>query len=109
MKDVKKPALIAICCLTVAYTALAIRSRKDAYQFIASQNPTTQGLIFNEVQALLAKPDIHTCTASWISKRKREEEELEIRNICSRLDTINAGLETHGILCQIFWAIYKPH
>jgi len=61
-----------------------------------------QGLIFNEVQALLAKPNIHTCTARWILKCKREEEELEIRNICSRLDTINAGLELHGISFQIF-------
>jgi len=109
VKDVKQPALIALCRSAVPHMASAIRSRKDAYQFIASQNPTTQGLIFNDVQALLAKPDIHTCTARWILKRKREEEELEIRNIRSRLDTINAGLESHGISVQFLWGLYKPH
>lgn len=97
VKHVKQPTLITICHSTNPEMASKLRTRKDAYQFIASQDALTQGLIFNEIQSLLANPTAQTCTATWLSKRKREEDEKGIRNIRSRLDVINAGLELHGI------------
>jgi len=93
LRHLQVPAVICVCR---SYHASGLQTQHHAYEFIAAQEPITQGLIFNDCQVLLASPDAQTCKASWRSKHKRDEEQTEIRNIQTRLEDINAGLSFNG-------------
>ena len=80
-----------------SYPVSMLRTRKQVYGWIASQDSPTQRLIFNKCQSMLASPNAQTCKAGFRSKREREEEAVKIRNIRARLETINAGFNSDGI------------
>lgn len=97
LEGLKRDGLIAIVrSLAPRQSGVALRSCKDAYNFIAAQDVTTQRLILKEVQAVLATPNVETCTVRWMSKHSREEEQVEVRNIRQKIDGIIAGFRSHG-------------
>ena len=97
LKDIQVIALSGICRSLGSLPVSALRSHKQVYEWIASQDPITQGLVFNECQSVLASPNPQTCKAGWRVKREREEEMAEIRNIRARLEIMNARFCSDGI------------
>jgi hypothetical protein len=98
--NVLKPLLMRtltdVCHSVPSYTSTNGRTRKDVYNFLAHQDEKTQRIVFDEFQRHLANPTSQTCKASWMLKRKMEDEETKIRNVRARLENISNNLRRHG-------------
>jgi len=67
-------------------------SREALYNLLSSQDETRQRQAYEEVQHILANPTNTKCKATWIAKRKQENEDSYTRNVRARLESINNSL-----------------
>jgi hypothetical protein len=89
-------ALKDLCQSFIAKSSCPPRTRKDMYVWIESQDMATQRRVSERVNDLLAAADPGTCKKTWILKRKREDEEGNIKAVRARLDILSTKLFPDG-------------
>ena len=99
LQHLKNTALKQVCKLSLSHQLAGPsgQTRENFYEWIASQDASTQGFLFNEFQKLLAFPDSWCCKQSWLKKRKLEEEDANTRNVRMRLDNLTNSLFPQGM------------
>jgi hypothetical protein len=89
-------ALTDVCRSVSSYTSSNGRTRKEVYKFIALQDESTQKYLFEKFGHLVANPTSQTCRASWLLKRKMEDEEAGVRKVRAKLQNMSEKLEIQG-------------
>jgi hypothetical protein len=102
LKDLQLKAVRKVLRAVQTFTASNGRTLIEAYKFIASLDVNTQKEVYEESRRLLANPTPETCKATWLKKRKLEDQEDEIRDVKARLDNIKANLRRHGEKAVIY-------
>lgn len=106
LKHIHAKTLIDVCRSIPSSRRLKSKgnTRKDLYDWLVGEDESNQKRAYQLFQQILTNPTKKTCKTTWVLKRKREDEDITIRNVRTRLDTINNALLMNGMfafLCPV--------